>query len=387
MRLLTLGLSVTLLMPIGLGCSSKSAKNVDGGNASEAGGRDGPLRADGLGARDARDGGGADRAVTEAGGGPDTKNTAPDTKSTAIDTGSDGARDSRPVGAEVAADISNRDLGADRQADATNDAVGDVLAADAALPSGTCVSPIDIPYVAQIDLTASTAGADHVLDFPCAANGADIVFRIRTDGPEMVYADTFGTTWNTALLFSDSCDVVAPPEDDGMTTCNDDACGTSQSQAFATFEYGYHYLIVSGVNGDSGPLKLHFEHATLGNGPPVYLPAGTSALAGTSGGIDSSRTCDMAGPKNSYWWTTCPSDLGGPFSASTCNGTAWDSALILQIPRLGDDGVTCAEDDLTCGVEATLQATIPDGAGMAVLSVTGHLLRDYGDYTFGYTRP
>jgi hypothetical protein len=291
------------------------------------------------------------------------------------------------VGGDVPADAANRDIAADRKSDGVKDAVEETTAPDTALPTGTCASPIEIPYATRIDLMASNAEADHVLDFPCAANGADIVFRIRSDGPELVYADTFGTAWNTALLFSDTCDLATPPNSEGIATCNDDACGTSQSQAFAVLDYGYHYLIASGVNGAVGPLKLHVEHAMIGNGPPVHLPAGTSALAGTTSGIDSSRTCDMAGPKNSYWWTTCPSDVGGPLVASTCNGTVWDSALVLQVPRLGDDGVTCAEDDITCGVQATLTATIPPGAGIAVLSVTGHLMREYGEYTVGCTRP
>jgi hypothetical protein len=377
MRLLTLGLSASLLILIGLGCSSKSSTKIDGGMAGEAG----PPRSDALVSRDARDGSGGDLSANEAGGGRDTKNTN-------LDTGVGDARDSRSVGGDVTADVWNRDNGVGGRSDAAKDVAGDGgLAPDAALLSGTCASPIEIPYVPQIDLMADTTGADHILDFPCVANGADIVFRIRSDGPEMVYAHTFGTSWNTALLFSDSCEAPLPPEDDGMTACNDDACGTSQSQAFSTFKYGYHYLIVSGVNGESGPLRLHFEHAMIGNGTAVNLPAGTSSVVGTTSGMDSSRTCDMAGPKDSYWWTTCPTDIGGPFSASTCMGANWDSALILQIPRLDDNGVTCAEDDPSCGVRATLDGVIPDGAGMSVLTVTGHLMRDSGDYTLTYTRP
>jgi hypothetical protein len=206
----------------------------------------------------------------------------------------------------------------------------------------------------------------------------------------MAYADTFGTSLNTALFFTDTCDIPTPPDSSDMAVCNDDACGTSQSQAFAPLAYGFHYLIVSGVNGDSGDVIVHFQHAPLGNGPIAALPQGSATATGTVGGLDTTRTCDMAGPKNSYWWVSCPDDLGGNFHASTCDGADWDTALILQIPRL--DTVSCNDDDLTCGVQSTVDTAITPGAGMFVLTVARTLMIRIGDltnytYTLTYTRP
>jgi hypothetical protein len=374
MRFHTRGLAPVLLAVLGFGCSSKSSPHADASPVSEAGAIDGPRS-------DARDGVRIDLAVTEAGAVRDTKNTP-------IDAADRDTKDSRPLGVDgPPSEVVRRDTSADSKRDAAGDAIDEPdLPIEPPAVSGTCASPIEIPYTAHIELTADTTAAEHVLDFPCAANGADIVFKVRADGPELVYADTFGTTWNTALLFSDSCEVAAPPEGDGMAACNDDACGTGQSQAFATLQYGFHYLIVSGVKGASGPLRLHYERAPLGNGAAFNLPAGTATLTGTTGGSDSTRTCDMAGPKNSYWWTTCPTDVGGPFHATTCNGSTWDAALILQVPRLNDSPL-CADDDPLCGVQATLDGTIPPGAGLAVLTVTGNLMRSFGDYVVTYTRP
>jgi hypothetical protein len=170
-----------------------------------------------------------------------------------------------------------------------------------------------------------------------------------------------------------------------MVTCSDDACGTVQSQAFATLDYGYHYLIVSGVNGESGTVTVHFQHAPIGNGPLVALPKGAGTVAGTTGGFDASRTCDTAGPKNSYWWTNCPGDVGGSFHASTCNGADWDTNLILQIPRL--DSLSCNDDDMTCGMQSTIDTQLPVGSGMFVVSVAGTLLNTFGDYVLTFTRP
>ena len=147
---------------------------------------------------------------------------------------------------------------------------------------GTCASPIDIPSgVDHVDVTVSTTGAAHIFDFPCASNGADLVLRVKVASPQpqLIYADTFGATWNTALFFSDACDTpVASADMD--TVCNDDACGTSQSQASAALSYGYHYLIVSGANGESGDVTVHIEAAALGTGPTVALPRARARCKG-----------------------------------------------------------------------------------------------------------
>lgn len=371
------GLAPVLLVVLGFGCSSKTSPHNDAGSVGEAGVLDGATLADGR----RTDGkAGIDVPVTEAGG-------VRDTKATPIDGADRDAKDSRPVGSDVPSDGGRRDTSADAKRDVAQDASDDPdVPVDPPAQLGTCASPIEIPYTSHIDLTADTTAAEHALDFPCAANGADIVFKVRSDGNELVYADTFGTTWNTALFFSETCDRPSPPKGEGMAACNDDACGTSQSQAFAALEYGFHYLIVSGVGTAAGPLKLHYERGPLGNGVPANLPAGTATLTGTTDGSDSTRTCDMAGPKNSYWWITCPADVGGPFHATTCNGATWDAALVLQVPRLADSPL-CADDDPACGMQATLDGTIPPGAGIAIFSVTGNLMRSLGDYVVTYTRP
>jgi hypothetical protein len=172
----------------------------------------------------------------------------------------------------------NRDGSRDSSFDGKRDVNLDVLQppdvpVDTAPILGTCAAPIEIPSdVSHVDLSVNTASALHLVDFPCVSNGGDIVFKIESNQPEMAYADTFGTAWNTALFFTDTCDSVNPPEGTDMVTCSDDACGTTQSQAFAKLSYGYHYLIVSGPNGEGGDVIVHFQRAPIGNGPLVPLP-------------------------------------------------------------------------------------------------------------------
>jgi len=386
MRSLMYRMTPVLLVAAGLGCSKHSTQTVhtDGGKVSEAGALDlGSAGADGPRRLDARDANASDLSIVEVGAVRDSKDAGSVTQ----------ARDAKDAGGEagVADSAGNRDSSRDSGSDNKRDVNLDVLEqadlpVDTAPILGTCASPIEISsYASHVELSVNTASAPHIVDFPCVSNGGDIVFKIQSDQLEMAYADTFGTAWNTALFFTDTCDSANPPAGTDMVTCNDDACGTSQSQAFASLTYGYHYLIVSGPNGEGGDVIVHFQRAAIGNGPLVTLPAGSGTIIGTTDGMDTTRTCDTSGPKNTYWWANCPADVGGNFHASTCKGADWDTVLILQIPRL--DTLLCKDDDVVCGMQSTVDTVITPGAGLSVLTVAGNLLRSYGNYTLTYTRP
>jgi hypothetical protein len=117
------------------------------------------------------------------------------------------------------------------------------------------------------------------------------------------------------------------------------------------------------------------------------LPVGTGSLTGATtnqqlGNVD---PCQAPGPDNSYWWLTCPLDVGGAFSASTCEGTSFDTVLELQVPRTALS--TCNNDYEPCGMRSSLTATIPPGAGLNMLTVDGATMRAFGSYQLSYTRP
>jgi len=374
-------LAPLLIVAAGLGCSSHSTKASlgDGGKASEAGAIDGASTAgDGARRLDVRDASPLDAAIAD---------TARDARDATIDTQ---RSDTKDVAGEPLTIDTNRDGARDASLDGKRDGNQDLPEQDAPVDTrpiqGTCLAPIEIPYdVFHLDLSANISGSLHLLDFPCANNGGDVVFRIQSNQPELAYADTFGSASNTALFFSDTCDSASPPEGVDMATCNDDACGTTQSQAFASLAYGYHYLIVSSADGNGGDVVVHFQRAPIGNGPLVALPKGSGTVLGTTDGMDMTRTCDTSGPKNSYWWVYCPADPGGNLHASTCKGSDWDTVLILQTPRI--DNLLCNDDDMSCGMQSTIDSVISPGAGISVLTVAGTLLRSYGDYTLTYTRP
>jgi len=251
--------------------------------------------------------------------------------------------------------------------------------------ANSCENPIEIPLdTPHIDLTVSTEGEVHDFDLPCAVGGNDIVLSFYLDRSEMVYADTFGATWNTILSFSPTCPLTAPKPVAGMVTCNDDACGATQSQAFAILQGGRHYLVLSGADGESGSATIHFQHAPVGIGQNLNLPQGSGSVTGTTTGIGMLAACDAVGPEDCYWWVTCPDYAGGAFSASTCNGTAFDVTMSLQIPRI--DTTACSDGD-GCGLQELMTLNLPVGAGMHVLAIDGNNRGNGGAYTLEYSLP
>ena len=235
-------------------------------------------------------------------------------------------------------------------------------------------------------MAITTSGARHIFTLPCASNGTSVVLQLDIDAPEMlVYADTFGAAWNTALFFSDTCDKPTFPSGQGAAACNDDACGTSQSQVVGVLRSGYHYLIVSGANGESGDVTVHVDRAVVGTTNPIDLASGSGTLQGNVAGGGTTNLCEASGPQSNYWWLTCPDYAGGAFQASNCNTATWNTVLSLQIPR--GPILSCDIDDFNCGLGSQIKATVPPGAGINVLTIAGSTLSDSGAYTITYTRP
>jgi hypothetical protein len=281
-----------------------------------------------------------------------------------------------------------KDLAKDLAKDTTID-TRKVDAPTDAPPANSCATPIPIPMeAASADLVVTTTGESKKVEFSCGQGGPDVVLSFTVLQPELVYVDTFGTSWNTILAFSNTCPTEALKGNPaaGTTTCNDDACATTQSQIVGVFPVGIYYIFVSGANGESGDVTLHFQHTPIGNGPLVALPAGSATLTGTTNGEGAMNdVCEGPGPENSYWWLTCPDYIGGAFSASTCTGTSFDTILALQVPRTKI--ASCIDDSDPCGTRSSMKSTIPPGAGLNVLSIDGGSMSAFGAYQIIYTRP
>ena len=261
--------------------------------------------------------------------------------------------------------------------------------------SDTCTNATAIPLVGKnprVDLVATTTGAAHDVDAPCAADqGPDTFYKFSVSKPVFVYADTFGATWNTVLfLLSDSCEPLTTTMTGG-SVCSDDGCGTSQSQIVARLEPGAYRLGLGGRGGASGEATIHFEWAIAGSGTTKQLPPTDSVQTGTTTGEGNistlSNDCVAAAGENSYWWARCPNDPARTIHASTCGGASFESVLEMQVPKLApgiESAYRCNVGG--CGtLQAALGTNLPAGAGLGVLSIDGQSGSDVGPYTMTVT--
>jgi hypothetical protein len=235
-------------------------------------------------------------------------------------------------------------------------------------------------------VATTTRGARHDLDLACGPGGGDVVFSFTLTERELVYADTLGASFDTLLAFTDACATTDGGATAGAGTepaCVNDACGGKQSQAVALLPPGKHYLVLSGAPGESGDVTIHFEHAPAGAGTVGALAAGTAVTTGMTSGMGRLSLCEGGGAENSYWWTSCQAFAGGPFMASTCANTVYDTMLVLQIPRIAN--VVCNDD--ACMFQAAISTNLPPGAGLHVLSVDGYTPKQQGAYSLSTTRP
>jgi hypothetical protein len=247
-----------------------------------------------------------------------------------------------------------------------------------------CANAIPISLATMhSNLAATTNGAQPDLTAPCGATGLpDVFFKFTLTRRELVYADTFGASATTTLYFASSCSTARTGSTTpGDAVCSTGACGTEQSQVTALLDPGTHYLVLAG----SGAATIHFQHAEVGTGSVEHLPKGTSAPTGTTSGFGGLYTCEAPGPENAYWWQTCPADPGGTFIGSTCGATDFDTVLSLQLPGTGQEPQ--CNDDACGGVQSTMTASIPPGAGLFVLDVDSNFSTVHGNYTLSITRP
>lgn len=206
----------------------------------------------------------------------------------------------------------------------------------------------------------------------------------------MVYAETFGSGFDTVLYFARDCSTpYATSTTAGEVLCNDDAtsagCATSlQSTVVALLTPGTWYLVVAGANGATGSVTLRVQHLPVGSGAVAQLPAGSTTQSGTTSGAGSiAGACGgSAAGEVTWWWRTCPESVGGPFSASTCSRAVWDTLIYLRNASGGGDA--CNDD--TCSIQSTISGTVPAGAGLHTFTVDGFSDRT-GTFTVAVTRP
>jgi len=180
------------------------------------------------------------------------------------------------------------------------------------------------------------------------AGGRDVYYKIHLDADEAIYLDTFGSDFDSVIrVFHGTC--VDGVTGVGVTTCHNDACATTQTQAVWDLTAGDVCVVVDqNVAEAHGSLVLHVERGKR-SGVPLML--GTSVMGNTSLAIDQSiGVCTAAGPDLGYHFTSCPNQSRS-IKASTCNGSLlYDSAIYARSGN-GSGAIlnlACNNDDVNC---------------------------------------
>jgi hypothetical protein len=257
-------------------------------------------------------------------------------------------------------------------------------------PAGAVVINMANP---QSTFTVNTVAAVNDTSGSCGCTaGEDVFYNFTLTAPEIVYADTIGSTRDTSIFIQTSTGTnVASAGLPNGATCNDDGglagCATgTQSQIMAQLPAGAYRLVVSGC-GAGGPTNIRFQHLPVGNGAVAALAAGSSTPAGTTSGTGRiTSTCCSTGPENTYYWYTCGAAMGGSFTASTCGRATWDTELAQRSAARAPTEVCNDDVSGTCGARSSITSMIPAGAGIHTLYVDGCLSQS-GAYSVSVSRP
>jgi hypothetical protein len=221
--------------------------------------------------------------------------------------------------------------------------------------------------------------------------GRDVFYRFTLTAPELIYADTVGSAFDTVLYIQDSNGNNITNTLSGGATCNDNngmGCSTgTQSMLVTQLNAGTYYVVLGGCS--QGAATLRFQHFPVGGTVRrVTLTAGATST--TTGFLTPTRasavsgTCCSNGPEDTFWGVTCPSSTSLPLVASTC-GSVNTNTTLDQRSGTRTPVAQCSEGG--CGVQATISTTLPGGPGLHTLYVDScnPIGNPGGDYTVRIT--
>ncbi len=230
-------------------------------------------------------------------------------------------------------------------------------------------------------ITADTTSARNDTAGPCGCSrGNDVYFRLDLSEPGVVYADTFGTAWDTELFIQDSlgANLTGALASAPNVTCNDNNANAgfcppfgatgAQSQVAAWLPAGRYYLVLSGCG--AGVATIHFQFLRGGSRAGGTLtPDGVahSLIGSTAGTSIVNGACCTTGPESAYFWISCPGSPARTFYASSCDPTSGvnlSTGLNVSLSyysglRPLSDGVCNDDTGFSCGNGSSLTATAP----------------------------
>lgn len=230
----------------------------------------------------------------------------------------------------------------------------------------TCQAAIDVSAGGTFTVNTTGFANDH---FACAGGangGGDAVFQFTLSAPATVYADTFGSDYDTVLsIDGGGCGQGQP------IVCSDDVCGTTQSQLTRELGPGTYTLWADAYAGNGGNLTLRFATSPCTGAQALASPgvtSGTLSVDTTSAPAVAGASCGngATGAERWYHLATCPGTH--TLHLDTCNSP---TDTVVHVHEGGCKGVERAcNDDATCGRGSVVDTAV--GGGWTWIAVDGY---------------
>ncbi|MBX3269376.1 MAG: hypothetical protein KF729_03900 [Sandaracinaceae bacterium] len=229
----------------------------------------------------------------------------------------------------------------------------------------TPVVPANDQCAAAITLSGSTGTRTDTFDGASRTatdcrSGAELWYRFTVTERTVVYFDTFGSAFDTAISIRAACGT-------GMVECVDDACGVTQDQLVRVVTPGTYHVAVHAFSAATyvGTVALRWAFMRAASGANTRI-TGNGTFSGTTGGTGvMSGACAGGGPEDGWYFTRCPS-ASGTVTAETCTRASWDT--VLYVRSGGDVELGCNDD--ACSTQSRVSATY-GGPGVYMIVVDG----------------
>ena len=248
----------------------------------------------------------------------------------------------------------------------------DCTGADAACPANDLpAGAIDISAGGTFSVDLSAARDDNFApstpSMDCAETGGrDVFYQFTLPAEEVVYADTFGSNFDSVLrLYNGTCASLG-----AIVTCSDDACTQVRSQIAEDLAAGTYCLVVDQFRGTvtTGAATLVFKR---GGRAGARLPARSGSVTGTNVGKPAlyAASCEaetVIRGEGVHFFPSCPGN--NSVSAETCTATTIDTVMYLRTGTADTADVVCGDDN--CGVRSKITKVIA-GANIQWVIVDG----------------
>jgi hypothetical protein len=250
----------------------------------------------------------------------------------------------------------------------------DTSSVPVAPPNDTAGGAIDIS--AGGTFTTNLTGAhDDAPNNGCGGHGGlDVFYTITLNASEVIYFDTFGSSFATELRIypGKPCTGIS-----NQVVCNEAACSGAQSQVATQLPQGPSCVVVDQKADESSTaLTLHVKH---GGRTGTRLGTGTQTNTGDSCANGTNATAapvacvpgdDNTAKDLAYFFTVCPATTMH-LDASTCaDPTQTHFDTVVYVAQTGGTSLACEDDDSACGPR-TERPDKADGSILHGVAATG----------------